>query len=639
MTILTFVLRPPIFKVPAIVIVISMQLSATAFSNLAPMLEELGLLTTSLGQLSLPVSMTHESMIWVFWVLLILAKSLKTGFLTSVFPLSIIIAFTTCFLGPAMHWVTRKMPDGQQAGEIYFVSVLLGAAIMAGVFDVVAGAPALGAAFFGLVVPNGPPLGSAIAEKGEMFINHCFLPFFYIAIGDMTNIYAMKDNWKAHLTYQIIIVIGHLTKTLATAFSAMAYYMSPRQGLALGVVLNTSGVVHGMYFWTLWLRQRMENDLSSQLVLSSLVVTTSVNPLVLHLHKKRRMRQDDHSTQGFELSIQAASPSPRFQIIACVDDKDMVPGIITLLETCNNQRQSSSILVYVVHLNELVGQATPILMPHKKHNRICQHNGCHHITSALRSYSDDCQGSVVVQLLTMIAPFKNMHEGICRLSQDKMIPLIIVPFVYKSAGEYRKHALSSDLNRKIQKQTPCMVGIFVDRGIGVNQQTQDGFSCRVVEIFFGGEDDREALAYAAQMCEHQGVSITVLRVLVQDFGHLSAEDKDLDEDLFDFVRSRISHNANGFFKEIGVKGWLQAIQVVRSLDNNYDLVMVGCRHGETTLQESEMAILSENPELGHVVEMHASTEFHQGTVSVLVMQHYVEFDRDALESVMLLEED
>lgn len=54
----------------------------------------------------------------------------------------------------------------------------------------------VGAALIGFVIPPGPPLGSAIAEKCEAINSNVFLPFFYISIFLHVNVYSIQD-WKA----------------------------------------------------------------------------------------------------------------------------------------------------------------------------------------------------------------------------------------------------------------------------------------------------------------------------------------------------------------------------------------------------------------------------------------------------------
>uniref|UniRef100_A0A803M404 Cation/H+ exchanger domain-containing protein n=1 Tax=Chenopodium quinoa TaxID=63459 RepID=A0A803M404_CHEQI len=626
-------LHPLTFKYPFLVYVFSLQHSSTLFTNLAPMLEELNLLTTEMGQLALASSMTNEVVTWCFWMFLMVSYLFGIrSFCNGVMPLCAVVGFIVLVLRPALKWFIKSLPQGEPVKQVYVLGILLGALIMSFVSDIVAGSPVLGIAFLGLVIPSGPPLGTIIQDRSELFIKNCLLPFFYLAVGDMTDIYGIK-NFKVHIGYQSILVIGYCVKTLVTMMVATYYSFTPRLGLALGLLMNTSGVLNTMVFFSYTLRQTMYSNQASHLVLNSLVVTALVTPLSVYLQKKRPTRPCI-SDEGLDLEFLAVLGAPRWQlqILACIDSEDEIAGILTLLNA-THPTESDPISVYLVHLTELAGQAVPVLMDHGEHRRICDYNGCVYIASALNSFYESSKGGVNIQLMTMITPFKSIPEGIRFLAQDKMIPLIIVPFKYKSHAEAAKSA-SSDLNRKLQSQMPCTVGILVHRDKANKlQSNQENFSYRVAVIFFGGEDDREVLAFATRMSKHPRVSITLIRIMVNEFRHVNRDAKNLDKSRVSLFKNTVTCKVRAHvFQEIHVEDWLQALDVVRSFDNNYDLVMVGRRHGETDADEQELSVLCEKPELGFIGEIFVSNEHHWGNTSVLVMQHCRHIGRETKRS-------
>lgn len=61
------------------------------------------------------------------------------------------------------------------------------------------------------VIPAGPPLGSALVEKSEVVIRNFFLPFLFIRIGLLTDIFSIKD-WKAFVSLGMILVAAYLGK-------------------------------------------------------------------------------------------------------------------------------------------------------------------------------------------------------------------------------------------------------------------------------------------------------------------------------------------------------------------------------------------------------------------------------------------
>lgn len=68
------------------------------------------------------------------------------------------------------------------------------------------------------------------------------------------------------------------------------------------------------------------------------------------------------------------------------------------------------------------------------------------------------------------------------------------------------------VNQRVLRYAPCSVGIVVDRGLGGAIQVHSSdVSYTTVVPFFGGRDDREALAYGQRMGEHPGIVLSVVK--------------------------------------------------------------------------------------------------------------------------------
>ena len=62
-------------------------------------------------------------------------------------------------------------------------------------------------------------------------------------------------------------------------------------------------------------------------------------------------------------------PNSELRVLVCVHDEENVPSAVDLLRALNPSKQSP-IAVYMLHLIELTGSATPLLIPHKKTRRL-----------------------------------------------------------------------------------------------------------------------------------------------------------------------------------------------------------------------------------------------------------------------------
>ncbi|KZP00154.1 cation/H+ exchanger [Calocera viscosa TUFC12733] len=75
--------------------------------------------------------------------------------------------------------------------------------------------------------------------------------------------------------------------------------------------------------------------------------------------------------------------------------------------------------------------------------------------------------------------------------------------------------LYSQFARRVFAEAPADVALFIDRGLGPSE-TAGGYGQHVFFPFFGGPDDRTALAFVVQLCAHPAISATVVRVTKSD---------------------------------------------------------------------------------------------------------------------------
>ncbi|KAL5801174.1 hypothetical protein ACOSQ3_032806 [Xanthoceras sorbifolium] len=245
-------------------------------------------------------------------------------------------------------------------------------------------------------------------------------------------------------------------------------------------------------------------------------------------------------------------------------------------------------------------------------------NSTDRIMRALSECSKASILSIVIHPFRMIAPYKVMHEMVCKLAQDKYIPLIILPFP-ENLEVHGKTACLCSFIANVEDNSPCTVGIFVDRN-PPRYSDSTKWSFRVALFFLGGPDDREALALALRMSGNPGVSITLYRILLKEDSEKDYRENHLDECLVNrFIAKNIS-NPGVVFKEFKANKSLQVFDTVRSMENKYELVLVGKRRGSHSNLEEEMNPWVEYKELGVIGDMLASSDFGGGLMSILVMQ-------------------
>ncbi|MED6136773.1 hypothetical protein PIB30_058967 [Stylosanthes scabra] len=226
-----------------------------------------------------------------------------------------------------------------------------------------------------------------------------------------------------------------------------------------------------------------------------------------------------------------------------------------------------------------------------------------------------------------------MHVDICATAGRKKAAVIILPFHKHQRLDGSLETTRSDfkhVNRRVLENAPCSVGILVDRGLGgTSHISASNVSYSITVLFFGGGDDREALAYGARMAEHPGIRLTALRFVVEpsstgeivrvDMEESSSSGKLIseDEEFLNEFKAKIANDDSVTYEERAVKNAAETVAVIREFVH-CNLVLVGRRpQGEVAYALNR----SEYPELGPIGALLVSQDCPT-IASVLVMQQY-----------------
>ncbi|CAK8566437.1 unnamed protein product [Lathyrus sativus] len=619
-------------------------LSATmAFSNFPVVSEaliELNLIATELGQIALSSATLNDVIQFSTIVSHHLTDTTKVKYL--VFGTMSWVLFLLCsffILRPIMKMIAQNTPIGKPVKRIYVVFILLGVLVMAGITDIIGVTFLIGPLIYGLVIPSGPPLGTTLVEKCEVIILEFLLPFFFADVGMTTNL-SVLHSWKEFLTLQLILFAGDIAKVIACVLVSLSYDIKPKHGTVLGLMLNIKGVTHLIALTKLRKLKILEDETYSHLVLSVMLTTGFITPIIKILYKHRpRALKSSHIYDGQMRTIQNSSRNSEFRIVTCLYNEGNVRGITTLLEVCNPV-PASPLGVYVIHLIELLGKSAPILLPinYRRNKKLLSVNypDTNHIMQAFENYSNNSSGPVIVLPYVNVAPYKSMHDAVVNLAQDKLAALIIIPFHENNHIDLSGHTSTSirKLNTRFQAHVPCTLGILVDRYSRLGAaNTKNYFHVGI--FFIGGPDDREALALGIRMSDRENMKVSLFRFIVmnkkqcvsksQSGREMSVSEQEyedmLDEGLIDEFKSMKFGIGNVCWYEVAVEDGVEVMKAIRGLEGDYDLVMVGKRHTIGSLRDEEMGNFIENVQiLGIFGDMLSSTEFCIGMVPVLVTQ-------------------
>lgn len=368
------------------------------------------------------------------------------------------------------------------------------------------------------------------------------------------------------------------------------------------------------------------------LVMSHILITAAVTPLIQKLHDdiQKRTVWKRKSIRA----IQTSSSYEEFRIMCCVHSMDNIPGIISLLEASNGS-PSSNISAVIVHLNDLMGRAAPLVVRNDKQERKIETNKSDAVAHEFESYTRRSESPIALMNFTVVAPYRTIHENICHIAQAEGTTLIILPYRKAHGDAGASEAVLAQatairhFNCHMLGSNPCALGILVNKGLG-RCMGYDTFSTavHVAVIFTGGHDDREALAYAARMMAHPLVHVTLLRLVVrcpQEYVEDMLEKK-LDDALVDEFRILGMENSRAEFYEDAALDPLGTLDAIRALGDHYNLVITG-RQSSLIMSIFEQSLdtqrsWGEDPELGIIGDFIASDDYNEGRSSALIMHRY-----------------
>ncbi|KAG2726637.1 hypothetical protein I3843_01G118900 [Carya illinoinensis] len=650
----SFALRSTISKgVPhaPFLVFMGVAMSITAFPVLARILAELKLLTTDIGRIAMSAAAVNDVAAWILLALAIALSGSNSSPLISVWVLlsgAAFVLFAIFFLKPALALMARRSPEGEPIKELY-ICITLSLVLAAGFVTDVIGIHALFGAFVvGIVVPKDGSFARVLIEKIEDLVSGLLLPLYFASSGLKTNVATISGGLSWGLLV-LVICTACLGKILGTTTISMLFKVPFREALTLGFLMNTKGLVELIVLNIGKDRKVLNDQTFAIMVMMALFTTFITTPIVTAVYKPARKGAPyKHRT------VHRKDPETDLRMLACFHSTRNIPTLINLIESSRGIRKGGRLFIYAMHLMELSERSSAISMVHKARiNGLPFWNNKREdkdqMVIAFEAYGQ--LSSVIVRPMTAISSLDNIHEDICTSAHQKRVAMVLLPFHKHQRLDGAMESLGGSfhaVNERVLRHAPCSVGILVDRGLGgTTQVLASEVSFKIVVPFFGGRDDREALAYGMRMAEHPGIMLTVVKFVVPSgkplrHGHVpsvgisankmmenkktleeadksdSHDDRvqEVEDDLIlsDFV-SACSNKESMLYEERKVESKGEVVEALKAL-NKFNLFLVGRMPPMARLVER-----SDCPELGPVGSFLASSDFST-TASIIVVQQY-----------------
>ncbi|CAN4075907.1 unnamed protein product [Withania somnifera] len=655
----SFVLRGTIAKGVSqgpFLVFMGVALSITAFPVLARILAELKLLTTDVGRMAMSAAAVNDVAAWILLALAIALSGTGHSPLISLWVLLCGTGFVLLCIAigpPIFNWMAKRCADGEPVDELY-VCATLGAVLAAGFVTDTIGIHALFGAFvLGVLVPKEGPFSGALVEKVEDLVSGLFLPLYFVSSGLKTNIATIQGAQSWGLLV-LVIFTSCFGKIVGTILVSLLCKMPVQEAVTLGFLMNTKGLVELIVLNIGRDRGVLNDQTFAIMVLMALFTTFITTPIVVSVYNPAKLAITVYKHR----MIERKDTSKQLRILTCFHSTRNIPTMINLIEVSRGTQKKEGLRIYAMHLMELSERSSAILMVHKarenglpfwKKGEVSDSN---QIVVAFETFEH--LSKVSIRPTTAISPMNSMHEDIIAGAERKRVAMIILPFHKHQRIDGHLETTRADLrhvNRRVLQHAPCSVGILVDRGLGgASHVSASNVNFTVTILFFGGHDDREALAYGMRMAEHPGINLLVIRFLVGpevaggsvklDMDQrYSPETQSKDEEVLTYLKHKISKNSSIKYEEQLVNDAADTKELIHAY-NRCNLFVVG------RMSEGQVVAAldkeSDCPELGPLGNLLTRPEFST-TASVLVVQQYQsELSQDSINSLKdgeLTEED
>ncbi|KAI0511604.1 hypothetical protein KFK09_012234 [Dendrobium nobile] len=606
-------------------------LSITAFPVLARILAELKLLTTDLGRMAMSAAAVNDVAAWILLALAIALSGSRSP-LVSLWVLltaAAFVAIAAFILRPLLARMDRHSLEGEPVKEVYICATLTTVLAAGFITDTIGIHALFGAFVVGIVMPKEGPFAGVLIEKVEDLISGLFLPLYFVSSGLKTNV-ATISNGTSWALLVLVIFNACLGKIGGTILASLIMKVPIREALTLGFLMNTKGLVELIVLNIGKDRKVLNDETFAIMVLMALFTTFITTPIVMGIYKPARK-----AAPYKHRKIERADTDSELRIVACFHGSRNIPTLINLIESSRGTRRRG-VTVYAMHLMELSERPSAIFMVHKarrnglpfwnkkKESAIGNTNGGDQIVVAFQAYQQ--LSHVTVRPMIAISDLHTIHEDVVTSAHQKRAALILLPFhktllvdgSMESIGNEYQH-----VNQRVLHYAPCSVAILVDRGLGGSAQVSASeVSYSVTVLFFGGSDDREALAYGLRMAEHPGIVLTVL-CFVQPPGspsfiniRMGADQLSNDNECIARLRERVAASTNGsvMFEEKVAGKKEEIVSVIKGV-GRCNLFLVGQRAPVMPLADR-----IDCPELGPVGSYMAAS--NSTAASVLVIRQH-----------------
>ncbi|WP_414641251.1 cation:proton antiporter [Archangium sp.] len=498
-------LSEPSVPFSSFVLFMGVAMSITAFPVLARILTERRLLQSRVGAMTITCAAVDDVTAWcllAFVVSIVRASDLMHAGLTTLLAL-LYIAFMLGLVRPFLARLGARVANKEglnQNGVALTLMMLLASAWATELIGIHA---LFGAFMMGAVIPKEGGLAQALAEKLEDVAVVLLLPLFFAFSGLRTQIGLLStgDHW---VMCGLIILLAFVGKFGGSAVAARLTGMRWREAGALGVLMNTRGLMELIVLNIGLDLGVISPTLFTMMVVMALVTTFMTTPLLRWIYPPEEMARDQVSLAPVVAPVEAAP----FTVLMCVSHAQAGAGMVTLGRALLGAPAQSSQL-YALHLIAPTERAS-------FHLRRDPEKASGNTLAPLVGRASNL--GLEVRPLSFVSAEPGLD--ICRTAEAKQASLILLGWHKPLFG---RTMLGGTVN-EVMQEASTDVAVLVDRGL---EQVR-----RVLVPFIGSPHDRAALGLARRLLQHANAEVTVLHVTQPEGSRAHMGARSLVEELF-----------------------------------------------------------------------------------------------------------
>jgi len=269
---------------PSFALFLGVAMSVTAFPVLARILTDRGMQHTSLGTMALACAAIDDVTAWCLLAFASAAVTAREGdavrtlLLTAAF-----IALVLLGLRPALAALARRVDRGRGGASLEVVTAMFALLLLAALATEWIGIHALFGAFLvGVAVPHGSALARDLKVRLHDLVTVLLLPAFFAFSGLRTQL-GLVHGGAQWLVFAAILLVACVGKFGGSALAARFSGMPWRTATALGVLMNTRGLVELIVLNVGLDLGVIGAPLFAMLVLMALVTTFATSPIVARI--------------------------------------------------------------------------------------------------------------------------------------------------------------------------------------------------------------------------------------------------------------------------------------------------------------------------------------------------------------------